>query len=84
LKSDANIECWVGQHLKWSLGLGIPSLFLCRFTIFLLLTLSVLVLVVPFGLLVVYSKKKVEQHSQSLIDRLDFLFGSSKEKLLYW
>jgi len=70
LVDDTNIKCLSAQHLRWSLGIGVPSLFLG--------------LVVPIALLAYAAKSKKLQASEDFKLRYSFMFKIYKDGFFGW
>lgn len=70
-QKDLQLKCWEGMHLKFALGLGLPSIIFW-------------IIIVPiFSLYVVYQKRKQLQEPE-VVSRYRMIFHGFKEQYFYW
>ena len=68
---DYDIKCWEGAHLKWTLGLGIPSLLLW-------------IVIVPAFMFRILRKNKDRLREEKIAKKYAFLYIGYKKEKYFW
>ena len=71
LREKMDVQCWTGEHLKWALTIGGPSIMIWVFS-------------VPAMLLIILKRNKAFLNSKYMLERYKMIYQGYKTDFYFW